>query len=80
MTREEALAALAELSDQRIHQQRLNIIAAALSANPPATWDQVGAALGQRGQHAHRKYARDLDVTVERRVRVKPNPAADQQP
>lgn len=76
-TREEALAALADLSDESVHRKRLAAIADALNADPPATWDQIGAALGGKaGSNTHRKYAKQLDVR--RQVRVKPDTGSPQ--
>lgn len=71
MTREEALAELAELSDEAVHRRRLAAIAAARSTDPPATWEQIGAALGGKaGSNVHRKYAKHLNV--QRKVTPKP--------
>ncbi|MFJ8690246.1 hypothetical protein [Micromonospora wenchangensis] len=73
--RDEALAALAELTDQAVHTRRLQLIADALNADPPATWEQIGEVFGKSRQQVWRKYKPDLDVTAPRRtVRVRPNP------
>lgn len=79
--KDDALAALAaahcrvrELTDQlaEARQERLQRVADALNAEPPATWEEIGAATGQGRAVAHQSYRKHLTVDVHRTVTVKP--------
>ncbi|MEU0078488.1 hypothetical protein ABZY58_11380 [Micromonospora tulbaghiae] len=74
MTRDEALAALAELSDEAVHRRRVAAVVDALNADPPATWEQIGAALGGKaGSNTNRKYRPLVEQVGRTRYRTKPD-------
>lgn len=81
MTRDEALAALAEadntvrqLTDALKAARRKRVTHVAAARQEGATWDEIGTATRQTRQNAFNRYAHHLDVTVTRTVSPKETP------